>query len=229
MKQDIIEFLRNQSQSNREIIDEISGIIFQSLPNIKEKVVNDIEINVLIDETLYIKNPNQINITFQEIRINDIDCLGLNGTYSDVIKIFNVSSCIGNISDEILDILVITDKKIYQKKIYQKKDLEQLIFSSACSNFTYKNNVCLDNVVAYWPFNNTILDFSGNGLDVTLNSGATVSNAGLRTLGGSYATIPTVNISLENGLSYSLWLNTTSFGSSWARIVELGRGASGSD
>lgn len=41
MKQNSDEFLSNYSSSTREIIDYVTGIIFQTLPNVSESIISD--------------------------------------------------------------------------------------------------------------------------------------------------------------------------------------------
>ncbi|MCA9495693.1 MAG: SBBP repeat-containing protein [Nanoarchaeota archaeon] len=105
----------------------------------------------LIDNTLYFKNGNQINITIVSVKIGGQDC-NISGPYTPGMKILNVTSCINNLSTNTPNIVVITDKKIYQENIY----IDNLLIGGGSgggggSSFTFDGNL---------SWNKTVLGFS---------------------------------------------------------------------
>ena len=77
------------------------------------------EIELVKDGTLYFNNQFNDNITILEIKVGNTSCTNISGNYSNGISEINIANCIGDITERTTkDIVVITNKGIYQEKIF---------------------------------------------------------------------------------------------------------------
>lgn len=77
-------------------------------------------IEKLIGQNLYFNNAGTNNLTISKVEIDGIDC-NISGNYSIGITSLNVSSCLNNITTSTPEIVVVTDKGIYQESAYVKE------------------------------------------------------------------------------------------------------------
>jgi len=97
----------------------------------------------LVGTTLYVKNSGNDNLIITKVEIDGIDC-NVSGNYSSDMNSLNISSCINNISTSTPEIVVVTDKGIYQEKVYLK-DLN-ILNSNDLSSSSLDNLMMVDNV-----------------------------------------------------------------------------------
>ena len=112
----------------------------------------NIGVETLIGDTLYFKAGE--STTISSVTIDGIECTGLNGTYSGM-ESLDVSSCISSVTNQVPEIIVITNRGVISKKIYLKNF--QFSFSSCILDLVeveHNNNHIF--------FNSTSVPFGNN-------------------------------------------------------------------
>ena len=78
-------------------------------------------IETLVGDTLYFKNSLEDNLTVKEIKINNIKCNISSFNLSLGVKDIDLKNCTDNLTTNVADIVIITEKKVFEKKIYINK------------------------------------------------------------------------------------------------------------
>jgi len=81
---------------------------------------DNIDIQGIIGNNLYIKKSNNENLSINKITIDGIDCLNIIGNHSEKLIELNVSDCLENITTSTPEIVVHTDTSILQEQDYYK-------------------------------------------------------------------------------------------------------------
>jgi len=108
--------------------------------NIEKKDAYNSGLNLLgiIGNTLYIKS--NLNFFITDIKINDKDC-NISKNLTKGINEINISSCLKNLTQNPVDIVVFLKDKIIEKKIYLKNKDTVLIKNSSLKNTSDSNKV----------------------------------------------------------------------------------------
>ena len=136
----------------------------------KNSNLNSINIKIedIIGDNLYIKNTYN-NLTISNIKINDKLCdieNLINNTYSKGMLSIDLNNFTSNLTDDVLNIVLITNKGIFSKKIYFKPT------TSLSNNLNTNQHVHEGSFITYW--NVSLAGASGvNNISLPLSSTGT--------------------------------------------------------
>jgi surface protein len=137
-----------------------SSKLFSNNIDLSNKLTN-LNIENLIGGELYIKNDNNYNVTLKNVEISGIKCTIQNINLTKGINNISVNSCLGNVSSNPVDVVLITSFGLYSKKIFIK-DFNSLSSKTQSLSINDPNFWYVKNFTTLW--NVTIANgLSGKG------------------------------------------------------------------
>ncbi len=103
-----------------------SSITFSNVESQSGDSVGSTNIDTISNNYLYFKNSNSGNVTIQSVKVGGVDC-SVSQEISNGLTGINISSCLANLTTRNVDVVVITNQKVYSKKVY----LQEISLSGA--------------------------------------------------------------------------------------------------
>jgi len=136
-----------------------SSVTFSDV-ELQSQSSNDLNIEGIVGNCLYIKNSGTENATILKVEIDGVDCPNAVGNYSEKIAELNITDCLASLSTSTRYIVVYTEDKILQESDYLK-------YVSSSSNNYGNSFVSLWNLsidVGVSGFNNLTLPLQSDGV-----------------------------------------------------------------
>jgi len=175
------------------------------------------KIEKVIGEILYFNNQNSGNITIRKIKINNFNCGVPLQNYSQGIQEINISLCVQNLTNEIINVVVYSDNKIFEKEFFYgtNEEISIIIEDSSlnCVNIT-------NGIIAQWHFDLNWNDTSGNNFHATNFSGANFNSTESILNGSAYFDGVNDYLTVNDDIKLRPYTNNWTF-LVWAKVSDV--------
>jgi len=171
------------------------------------------QIETLIGDNLYFKNNLEENLSINQIKVNGKICNISISNISLGIENINLENCTDNLTTNVADIIIVTDKKIFNKKVF----IKDVVISNSASTPTFSCANIPSGLVGLWHFDNIWNDSSTKNHNSVENGAATFDSSGQINEAGKFGTTSDFisvddsddfSIDTTGNLTVSFWMKT---------------------